>query len=195
MPSSTKATKFNAVERLRGYLRGRTASEIKDEVHETRDGPIEAVSATVEPAPEKLTPLNSDDLAGFSRNVGIADRLIASLLGPEALGRNRLKALDDTFASWLSAEDKLGFSSQAVVAVLGAAFGQYCIDTLDMEWTEVEDSTGICIAVIGRTTDVRSYPFSMIEKRLESLETGFMTNVYAVLKSHHESGLVAKRGA
>jgi Domain of unknown function (DUF3806) len=195
MSSSMKPTHLSAMERLQSFLQGKKVTNLRSEVHETADQTVTAVTATIDPMLEEISPLSSEDKAGFLRNVGIADQFILKFAGLCASGSTRLDDLDASFAGWIESEDKEGYTPQAVEALIGAAFGQYCIDTLDMEWVQVKDSFGASFAVVGKTIDVRSYPFDMVAKRIASEEIGFMAGVYMVLKNRCQAGEYAQRGA
>lgn len=40
--------------------------------------------------------------------------------------------LDDAFGAWSEADEKKGYTDEAVVEIVGAAFGMFCAETLGM---------------------------------------------------------------
>ncbi len=61
--------------------------------------------------------------------------------------------LDAAFAAWLQAPDKLGYTDEAVVEILGAGFGQYCARRLNMRWIRLIDRHGTDLGLQGVECD------------------------------------------
>lgn len=195
MSSRNDPTQANALKRLGSFLRNKAASVIRTEVYDSNDQSVVTLAATIEPVPERLSPLGMDDLEGYRRNAKIADDFVAKFSGFGLADHWTLDQLDAAFSAWADAEDKLGYSKEAVIAVVGAAFGHYCIDNLEMEWAQVDDADGNAHAVIGKHADIRAFPFHMVAKRIHDNETGFLASVYLVLQNQFKSGDYAERGA
>jgi hypothetical protein len=183
MASSEDPLEASAAARQEAFLAGRTVAARSREVHEDVSNLVVELVATIDPYEEKVGPLNPEDEEGFSQNAQIAISFVELFDQPRELDPVTPAALDRAFAGWLEATDTHGFSPEAVVAVLGSAFGKYCAETLRMRWAQVQEGESTSFAVIAKDCDVRAYPFDMIAKRLPTRETGFIESVYLVLKN------------
>ena len=183
MPSNENSTEASALARLWKSLTGRKISEHRREVHEDESHSAVALVATVTEYPETVEVLSAEDRDGFARNAEIARSFASAFV---IVDSNELTpdSLDQAFRRWLEAADKQGYSNEAAVAVLGAAFGKYCSDSLGMNWIQVTEGSCTTFAIRGSDCDVRAYPYDMIAKRLPNNEFGFFANVYLVLKNN-----------
>jgi hypothetical protein len=102
-----------------------------------------------------------------------------------------LDDLDAAFASWAAAADRRGYDDEAIVQILGAAFGQYCARTLDMKWVIIDDQDGSAAALRGASKDYRAFPFHSIWKRIHDGEQGFFKPIYISIE-HAAAGDGAK---
>jgi hypothetical protein len=68
------------------------------------------------------------------------------------------------------------------VQILGASFGQYCADTLEMRWVVITDQDGTAAAIRGAKKDYRAFPFHAIWKRIRDRENGFFKPIYISLE-------------
>jgi len=164
-------------EQLAGHAvlaRGRT-------VVRTDSGSAEQFTATIDAVEESVNPLSDDQARAIEENASLAvDFVRASGVTPaEAL---TLDDLDCAFANWLQGDDDRGYSAEAVVELLGAAFGQLCVEKLYMRWVTIEDAHGTVIALQGREMDFRGFPYHSIEKRIADRETGFFRAVFVALQ-------------
>jgi hypothetical protein len=164
-------------EQLAGHAvlaRGRT-------VGRTDSGSAEQFTATINAVEESVNPLSDDQVRAIEENASLAiDFVRASGVTPaEAL---TLDDLDCAFATWLHGDDDRGYSAESVVELLGAVFGQFCVEKLHMRWVTIEDADGTVIALQGREKDVRGFPYHSIEKRIADRETGFFRAVFAALQ-------------
>ena len=183
MPSSEDPLASSALARQEQFLAGRSVVDRGREVHEDTSGSVVALVATVEPYYERVEPLSAEDEDGFSRNAEIAVTFAEHFGERTSTAAMTPADLDHAFAVWLVAADNLGYTNEATVAVLGSAFGSYCVDTLHMSWAQVKEAESVSFAVVANGGDVRAYPFDMIAKRLQTRETGFFASVYLVLKN------------
>lgn len=183
MPSNESPTEASALARLWKFVSGRKISEHRRVVHEDESHSAVALVATVAAYPETVEAVSAEDQDGFARNAELA-RSFARSFGIADSEEMTPDVLDQAFQSWLDAVDKQGFSNEATVAVLGAAFGKYCSEKLGMNWIQVTEGTYTAFAVRAPDCDVRAYPYDMIAKRLPNNEFGFFACVYLVLKNN-----------
>ncbi len=138
--------------------------------------------ATTEPEPESVTPVSDETLQAIRRNASEALEFIRtyrSLVGTEWT----LEDLDGAYESWVAGADKGTYSDDAVVEILGAAYGEYCANRLDMRWVTVSDRHGEAFAIQGRKKDFRGFPYHVIEKRLANAEYGFFGPIFVTLEA------------
>jgi Domain of unknown function (DUF3806) len=183
MPSSEYPLESSALARQEQFLTGRSVADRSREVHEDASGSAVALVATVDSYHESVEPLSPEDEDGFARNAEIAVTFAEQFGGRTSTAAMSPADLDHAFADWLEAADNLGYTAEATVAVLGSAFGSYCVETLRMGWAQVREGESASFAVVANGCDVRAYPFDMIAKRLQTRETGFFASVYLVLKN------------
>ena len=198
MASSLKPTEVSAFARLRRILGDRVASGIRREVHEGKDLSVSSIVATVGPASEQLESLSPEELVAVQENAQLATQFLetfGSVIGGPIKGNWTLEDLDRSFQVWLEATDKHGFTDAAVTAILGAAYGGYCVKHLSMHWLKVVDSHGISYAVRADSCDVRTYPLDVVAKRVSDREHGFFAAVFVVLKNSIASAQHEKRDA
>ena len=136
---------------------------------------IAGFHATVEPYPEEvssLSPTACQELAAYSSMISdfFSDFGVKS-------SASHLEQLDESFAAWLHASDKLGYSEDSVVKILGSSFGEHCNETLDMQWVNVSDQYGQSTAVDGREFEFRAFPFDSIWKRIDDSECDFFVSI------------------
>ena len=70
--------------------------------------------------------------------------------------------------------------------IVGAAFGKFCAEALNMRWIRLTDADGTAIAIQGRTKDFRCFPFHAIAKRVPLGEYGFFKPIYISLQDAAE---------
>jgi hypothetical protein len=141
----------------------------------------ESLRATIDPPQENIRPFDADELRAIDENSALFPEFMRVFLGRfvEAWG---LDELDAAFAAWAEALDRRGYDDEAVVQILGAAFGQYCTRTLDMRWVVITDRDGSAAALRGAKKDYRAFPFHAIWKRINDHEKGFFRPVYITLE-------------
>lgn len=151
---------------------------------------ITGFHAKVEPCPEEVSSLSLTARQELMIYSSKASDLFSDFgIDPSA---NFLERLDEAFSSWLHASDRLGYSVSDVVGILGAAFGDYCNESLEMDWVTVSDQYGTSTAIDGGEFEFRAFPFDSIWKRIDDAESGFFASIYAVLA--HQKQHSRRRG-
>lgn len=174
-------TEKSAIARQDEQLRGKGVIERRQHMARSEHGQTSMFVATIEPQAETLTALSDQELEPILENAELAGAFIDTFLVQRPRGWF-IDDLDEAFGEWSEAGDKRGYSSEAVIEILGAAFGRFCSDTLDMRWVRVSDADGSAIAVQGRKIDFRGYPYHAISKRIPLGEYGFFKPIYISLQ-------------
>lgn len=176
----------SAIRRQDEQLEARTVVERRRNVARSELGYAEGFVASVLPEPATVTPIESSLLEEIAKNALLVDGFIKAFLGGSVRG-SFLDDLDNSFAAWLEASDKLGYASGDVIEIAGAAFGQFCIEQLDMRWVRITDQCGDALAIQGRVKDFRGFPFNSIAKRIDAGEHGFFKSIYISLQDVAQS--------
>lgn len=162
-----------------------SASAKRRESIETPERPVTYSRETVPPTPQVIVRLPAEEVRSLQADAERVAAFVEAYEPGTLQGRQwTLKDLDEAFEAWVSvrAPTDSDYGSKTVVRVLGAAFGEYCVRQLDMEWVRVSDADGIDLAVRGRQNDVIGFPFAMVEKRVESKQFGFFLPVFRMLE-------------
>jgi hypothetical protein len=175
------ATQKSALERQDQYLNDKIVESRHREVARSPSGTAETFVATVAPTPEDLRPMNAEEMQAVIDSSALVDRFFESFLGhtPPSWG---VEQLDAAFACWARATERMGYDDEAVVQILGAAFGQLCVRTVHMTWVVIKDSDGTAAALRGTHKDYRAFPFHSIRKRIRDSEEGFFRSIYITLE-------------
>ena len=152
---------------------------------ETPDGPVTAITRTVDPTPQEIVVASGEQLESINALAARA-RTFASTYLPHVQNPT-LKDFDEAFRIWQKSKDKR-FSEHEVIEVLGAHLGNTLNIELDMEWVIVTDKDGRDYGVRGKKHEVISYPFSSVAKRVESNQYDFMAGVFYVVRDMLSSG-------
>jgi Domain of unknown function (DUF3806) len=179
------ATQNAALRRQDAFLDGKVVVARRREISRSRSGIAESLVATVEPDRESIRPFDDAELKAIDENSALFPEFICVFLGTSAEAW-RLDELDAAFAAWTEAADRRGYDDEAVVQILGAAFGQYCASTLDMKWIVITDNEGSAAALRGAKKDYRMFPFHAIRKRINDREKGFFRPIYITLEEAAE---------
>jgi hypothetical protein len=178
-------TMKSALKRQDAQLIGREVLERRQEHIDGPFGKAHIISAKVEPVKESVEILSEDAIRPLNENVLFG----ASFLQAFGIEDNHdwtLTDLDNAFEAWILASDKLGYTDNAVMEILGAMFGHYCTVNLNMRWIKLTDADGSTLAVDGIDREFRGFPFQTISKRIEDREYGFFTPVFALLAANSE---------
>ena len=92
-----------------------------------------------------------------------------------------LENLDRAFAAWLTSQDSSKETAEDVEWVVGAAFGQYCIERLPVRWAIGTDNKGTEVMIVGDQPRMWSYPFAAVRYRIEDRKTDFIGALYEAL--------------
>jgi hypothetical protein len=174
-------TQRSALRRQDAHLDDKIVTDRRREMARSSLGTTESFVATIEPVPETIRPFNEEETRAIEENSALLPEFFRVFLGrsPEIWGPDDF---DTVFASWVRAADRTGYDEEAVVQILGAAFGQYCARTLDMRWTVITDQDGSAAALRGAKKDYRAFPFHAIWKRIRDREQGFFKPIYISLE-------------
>jgi hypothetical protein len=175
-------TQRSALRRQDAQLEGKIVTDRRREMARSSLGTTEQFVATTGPEPETIRPFNEEETRAIEENSALLPELFRMFVGhsPEVWGPDDL---DAAFASWAEAADRRGYDEEAVVQILGAAFGQYCARTLDMRWVVITDQDGSAAALRGTKKDYRAFPFHAIWKRIRDREQGFFKPIYISLEA------------
>lgn len=148
-------------------------------------GAADAFVATIEPVPEVVRVLSAEEVQPIRENVELGIRFLREF-GIENPEGWTLDDLDEAFARWQAASDKLGYSDDFIIEVLGAMFGEYCSAQLNMRWIKLEDQYGATLAIEGIEREFRGFPYQSISKRIKDSEHGFFRSVFIALSRMSE---------
>jgi Domain of unknown function (DUF3806) len=174
-------TQKSALARQDEQLRGKAVLSRSRVTSRNEAGTAEVFVAKIKWTPETVEVLLDDDVAIITENAARVG-LFLRAFGSNGTGWT-LTDLDEAFTSWMTSTDKLGYTDEAVTEILGAAYGQHCIDTLQMRWVKVTDSDGVALAVQGVEKDFRAYSYHSVSKRISARENGFFQSIYISLVS------------
>jgi hypothetical protein len=175
------ATQKTALRRQDEQLRGKRVIDRRRHVARSELGHSSTFVATTKAEPETIVPLTEEEVAPILENAALADGFVVAFLGKDVQGQ-LLDNLDGAFEAWMQASDRKGYTDEAVIEILGAAFGAFCAQSLDMRWIRLTDDYGTAIAIQGRSKDFRGFPYQAISKRIPSREYGFFKPIYISLQ-------------
>jgi hypothetical protein len=125
-----------------------------------------------------LSPNERDHLR---ESAGRAQAFIARYVQATQVRSDLLENLDVAVANWLISKDEAKPSSSEVESIVGAAFGQYCIERLPVRWVIATDAHGSEFALIGENPPSLSYPLAAVRYRVEDRKTDFLGALYETL--------------
>jgi len=160
-------------------------SEPEELTIETDEGTVVGHTTDVEDFPQKVVTVNAAESRQFAAWATEAKAFLSAYGTPQS--ENELKQYDETFKAWQDSTRKK-HSDQDVINALGAYLGQRMVQDFDMEWVMVTDQYGQDYAVRHKTSELMSFPFSSVMKRIEDKEHDFVHGVYHVLKHEVENG-------
>jgi hypothetical protein len=178
-------TQRTAIERQDEQLKGKRIIGRRRHVARSELGHTSTFVATTEPEPEAVVVLSEEELIPIHENAELVRSFLSAFLGRRA-SEQFLDDLDDAFGAWSESNDKKGYTTEAVVEIVGAAFGKFCAETLGMRWIRLTDAGGTAIAIQGITKDFRGFPYHAISKRIPSGEYGFFKPIYISLQDAAE---------
>jgi Domain of unknown function (DUF3806) len=187
-------TQKTAIERQDRQLQGKQVIERRREVSRSELGHTPTFVATTKAEPETVVPLSAEELAAIIENAELVGAFLDAFLG-QARGEHFLDDLDDAFSAWTEASEKQGYTNEAVIQIVGAAYGRFCVETLGMRWIRLTDADGTAVAIQGITKDFRGFPFHVISKRIPVREHGFFKPIYISLQDASRREWKATDGA
>jgi hypothetical protein len=178
-------TQKTALRRQEAQLEGKTVLErgrahLKDSL-----GQAEVLTATIAAGEETVVVLSESEIQPIAENVAYGTAFLKAF-GITNEHPWTLDDLDKAFEAWLLASDKLGYSDDEVVELLGAMFGHYCVNQLNMRWIRITDSDGTTLAVDGVERTFRAFPYQVVSKRIPDGEFGFFRPVFILVKQHSQ---------
>jgi hypothetical protein len=173
----------SALRRQDELLQGQEILERERQVIRDPLGTAETFRARTAAPSETVVILSDKEIKPIAENASFAGRFIETFLGASA-AELTLEELDGAFAAWLAADDKRGYSEEAVVEILGAAFGEYCNRQLNMRWIRHTDQHGTALGVDGVERQFRGFPYHSILKRIADREHGFFLPVFIALRKN-----------
>jgi hypothetical protein len=157
---------------------GRWQTHVNDPLGDTT-----VFTATIAPVEETVVILSEEEVRPISENAVYGLRFLRAF-GVTSGSQWSLDDLDKAFEAWLLAPDKLGYSDEAVMELLGAMFGHYCATQLNMRWIRLTDGDGTTLAIDGVEREFRAFPYQVISKRIADREFGFFRPVFILVKKN-----------
>jgi hypothetical protein len=177
-----RPTQKSALQRQDKQLQGKTVLSRSRRIVRTEMGTAESLVARTESVPETVVPLTSDEVRPIAENAALIVNFLRTFHHYGA-GAWSLDDLDQSFTAWSNAVDKHGYTDEAVIEIVGAAYGQFCIEMLKMRWVKVTDLDGTVVALQGIEKDFRAFPYDSISKRIADREVGFFRTIFVSLQS------------
>ena len=128
-----------------------------------------------------LRELSPAEIGRLQQSARDASDFIARYVPSAQRQTDQLENLDTAFAAWLNSVDPMKESPDEVESVVGAAFGQYCIERLPVRWAVASDPRGTEFVLVGENPPSRSYPFAAVRYRIEDRKTDFIGALYEAL--------------
>jgi len=157
---------------------------------ETSEGTVVGHTTEVDEFPQNIVPVNAAEARQFEEWASGATTYLTDYGTPQS--GNDLKQYDEAFKAWQDSHAKR-HSDQDVINILGSYLGQRMVKDFDMEWVMVTDKYGKDYAVRHKTSELLSFPFSSVMKRIEDKEHDLIHGVYHVLKHEVEQGEFKQR--
>lgn len=161
------------------------AEDLKKVTIQTPGGEVswkEEVSKGKQSFDDRIELLSDKELAGLRRDSERAPVFIAAFVPPEHRTDNLLEDMDAAFTAWLKSGQRDKFNNEDVIRIIGAAFGNYCIQHLGLHWARVTDKQGTAVALVSDHPLTRSFPFTSVQYRIEDNKTDFIYAIYASLE-------------
>lgn len=174
-------TQKAALARQDAQLEGKEVLERRQQHISDPLGDAHAFTATVQPVKETVTVLTDEQVHPIRENIAFGIRFFAAF-GIDSGVNWTVEDLDEGFTRWQCAPEKLGYTDDFIIEVLGAMFGEYCASHLNMRWIELTDPDGTTLAVEGVEREFRAFPYQTIAKRIPTSEHGFFCPIFVVLK-------------
>lgn len=134
----------------------------------------------------KIEQLTDKEQQWLASQLESAAKFVAAFAPQEADVPPTLSALDQAFAAWLATNERDTDVINSTVNCIGAAFGQFLVDGIGLNWVIATDEHGSDLAVYGLPGkgDVLVYPANFVAKRWERGETRFLESAYEQIEQH-----------
>ncbi|MEM8489066.1 MAG: DUF3806 domain-containing protein [Bacteroidota bacterium] len=170
-------THRSALRRLDDFLENKRVLERR------MDG--DRLVATVEPIPEQVEPLSEAAARSILENAALISQFMIQF-GTTESERWSIRELNVAYAAWVASIERKGYTDEIVVEILGAAFGQRCVEQFGMRWVKITDEDGTALAIQGIEKDYRAFPYDAISKRIADGEHGFFLPIFASIRDASE---------
>lgn len=128
--------------------------------------------------PQVIRELSNEELDELRENVTASLEFVQSYLTHDDLTNDMLENLDLAFARWLYSDDLEKEPEERVIRMVGAAYGQYCVDRLNVRWAIIRDDDGTDMGLIREAPVAWCFPFSSIQYRVEDRKADFICALY-----------------
>jgi hypothetical protein len=145
------------------------------------DGQRPELTSTIQPYPETVEDPSEETLKDIRAEAAELPYLMQAFLG-QKMESWTPEDLDRTFSGWQRSAEKGRFTSEKVIQITGAAFGEYCNIHLQTRWLIVTDPAGRQLAIRSPNNRVTGWPHSTVKKRIDAGEHNFFANVYETLR-------------
>ncbi len=160
----------------------------KYEFVDTPWGTLPTQMAVVRPEAQLITDFGPAQIHWLQRNLELARHLAQEYMGwplPEMLDP---QWLDQIFLLWRADHGPAADEAKSVADALGAAFGEWLVQTLAMRWVVVDDQYGSAYAVRHERREAMAFPVTSVTKRMEHGDAGFLTEIAAAIQREVGSG-------
>lgn len=140
-----------------------------------------------EPYSPEVRDLEPDQLKFVRDQTQLAKAFIAKYTEHELKDVLDLENMDDVIESWKNADINSRESTESVIDMLGAAFGQSLVEKLNLEWQLFADKQGTDIAVIHKQYFIYGFPFSSVEKAVLEIRPGALNKIYEIMAEQLET--------
>jgi hypothetical protein len=145
------------------------------------DGQTAGLTSTIKPYSETIEELVESTCDEIRAEAAEFPYLSQAFLG-QSISSGTPELLDQAFSAWQRSADKGRFTSDKVVRITGAAFGEYCNQHLKTRWLIIADPAGRQLAIRSQNNRVTSWPHSAVQKRIAANEHQFFVTVYESLR-------------
>jgi Domain of unknown function (DUF3806) len=163
------------------------ARNTRKEFLETANRTVETtVSRVPDPPVQTRRIFNDEERRQLAANLAAAGVLAARYgSNAEALTPTILDAI---FKRWLQDVTPDAPPGDDVALAIGAAFGEFLITHLDMQWEILTDEYGTAWAVKHRQSSITGFPIETVRKRIADRKIDFLQGVFIAIRHQIESG-------
>lgn len=124
----------------------------------------------------QISELNDSERGWLGAHLKVAQSLADASAGAAAPSPLTPALLDAVWNAWIPTAAQDPESVNTIINAIGAAFGQFLVDSDGFRWVVASDEHGTEMAVIALegTADVVLYPMNLVAKRYETGTEGFI---------------------